>query len=126
MEDGKGSLRSHDGVFLRPVPVTSPPTSNGRFAKRSSVDSGINMDIRTRSGKYFKDSMKLQGYDDLVCLKRNIFLTTLFPRSYDSSDSFLDGGDNSSSLLSPLRKIDFALCKYCFEKLMRKNSSHFF
>lgn len=61
LEDGKGSLRSHDGVFLRPVPVTSPPTGNGRFAKRSSVDSGINMDIRTRSGKYFKDSMKLQG-----------------------------------------------------------------
>lgn len=58
LDDGKGSLRSHDGVFLRPVPVTSPPTGNGRFAKRSSVDSGINMDIRTRSGKYFKDSMK--------------------------------------------------------------------
>ncbi|KAL5286171.1 camt-1 family protein [Megaselia abdita] len=92
LEDGKGSLRSHDGVFLRPVPVTSPPTGNGRFAKRSSVDSGINMDIRTRSGKYFKDSLKLQG-------------------SYDSSDSFLDGADNSSSLLSPLRKIDFALCE---------------
>lgn len=50
-----------EGIFLRPVPVTSPPTGNGRFAKRSSVDSGINMDIRTRSGKYFKDAMKLQG-----------------------------------------------------------------
>lgn len=52
--------RSHDGVFLRPGAVTSSQSPPGaRLSKRSSIDSGINMDIRTpltRSGKGIKDS----------------------------------------------------------------------
>lgn len=52
--------RSHDGVFLRPGAVASSQSPPGaRLSKRSSIDSGINMDIRTpltRSGKGIKDS----------------------------------------------------------------------
>lgn len=102
-----GSSRSHDGVFLRPGAVSSgqsPPSM--RLSKRPSVDSGINMDMRctfTRSGKIFREQhIKHQSFDS----------NSDFTNSLDSTN--MDGGSNSSaagSLLSPLRKMDFALCE---------------
>ncbi|KQS70340.1 uncharacterized protein Dere_GG24076, isoform D [Drosophila erecta] len=89
--------RKHDGVFLRPVAVhsnQSPPNSSSRYSKRSSIDSGINMDIRSKSGK------------PLARLHSNF-------ESHDSYalgvDSPLDSLTGTNCLLSPLRKMDFAL-----------------
>ncbi|KRJ98500.1 uncharacterized protein LOC6528764 isoform X2 [Drosophila yakuba] len=91
--------RKHDGVFLRPVAVhsnQSPPNSSSRYSKRSSIDSGINMDIRSKSGKA------------LARLHSNF-------ESHDSYalgvDSPLDSLTGTNCLLSPLRKMDFALCE---------------
>ncbi|XP_026834352.1 uncharacterized protein LOC6542228 isoform X4 [Drosophila erecta] len=91
--------RKHDGVFLRPVAVhsnQSPPNSSSRYSKRSSIDSGINMDIRSKSGK------------PLARLHSNF-------ESHDSYalgvDSPLDSLTGTNCLLSPLRKMDFALCE---------------
>ncbi|XP_039148549.1 uncharacterized protein LOC6733719 isoform X7 [Drosophila simulans] len=89
--------RKHDGVFLRPVAVhsnQSPPNGSSRYSKRSSIDSGINMDIRSKSGK------------PLARLHSNF-------ESHDSYalgvDSPLDSLTGTNCLLSPLRKMDFAL-----------------
>ncbi|XP_052839156.1 uncharacterized protein LOC128254268 isoform X6 [Drosophila gunungcola] len=89
--------RKHDGVFLRPVAVhsnQSPPNNSSRYSKRSSIDSGINMDIRSKSGK------------PLVRLHSNF-------ESHDNYalgvDSPLDSLTGTNCLLSPLRKMDFAL-----------------
>lgn len=38
--------RSHDGVFLRPVAVSSSSSPILKFAKRPSVDSGIGIDLK--------------------------------------------------------------------------------
>ncbi|EDX06351.1 GD10658 [Drosophila simulans] len=91
--------RKHDGVFLRPVAVhsnQSPPNGSSRYSKRSSIDSGINMDIRSKSGK------------PLARLHSNF-------ESHDSYalgvDSPLDSLTGTNCLLSPLRKMDFALCE---------------
>ncbi|XP_017066126.1 LOW QUALITY PROTEIN: uncharacterized protein LOC108104515 [Drosophila eugracilis] len=91
--------RKHDGVFLRPVAVhsnQSPPNNSSRYSKRSSIDSGINMDIRTKSGK------------PLARLHSNF-------ESHDNYalgvDSPLDSLTGTNCLLSPLRKMDFALCE---------------
>nr|XP_017003299.2 LOW QUALITY PROTEIN: uncharacterized protein LOC108061543 [Drosophila takahashii] len=91
--------RKHDGVFLRPVAVhsnQSPPNNSSRYSKRSSIDSGINMDIRSKSGK------------PLARLHSN----------FDSHDNYALGVDSpldsltgTNCLLSPLRKMDFALCE---------------
>lgn len=58
--------RSHDGVFLRPVAVSSShsPPLNARLSKRTSVDSGIGLEVGrqqpniVRTNKYFKDFQK--------------------------------------------------------------------
>lgn len=56
--------RSHDGVFLRPGAVSSShsPPLNARLSKRTSVDSGIGLEVNrqsvTRTSKYFKDFQK--------------------------------------------------------------------
>ncbi|KAH8407574.1 hypothetical protein KR222_007190, partial [Zaprionus bogoriensis] len=93
--------RRHDGVFLRPVAMhsnQSPPNSSSRYSKRSSIDSGINMDMRGKSSK------------PLARLHSN----------FDAHDNYALGVDspldsltatNCSGLLSPLRKMDFALCE---------------
>lgn len=56
--------RSHDGVFLRPGAVVSSqsPPLNTRLSKRTSVDSGIGVEVNRqnvmRTSKYFKDFQK--------------------------------------------------------------------
>lgn len=56
--------RSHDGVFLRPGAVTSSqsPPLNARLSKRTSVDSGIGVEVNRqnvlRASKYLKDFQK--------------------------------------------------------------------
>lgn len=103
------SNRSHDGVFLRPGAVSSgqsPPSM--RLTKRPSVDSGINMDMRTalsRSGKMFRDQhSKYQSFDS----NDNNFSNSL-DSAMDSNSG--NSSTTSGSLLSPLRKMDFALCE---------------
>uniref|UniRef100_A0A1I8NWK5 CG-1 domain-containing protein n=1 Tax=Stomoxys calcitrans TaxID=35570 RepID=A0A1I8NWK5_STOCA len=99
------SQRSHDGVFLRPVAVSSnqSPPNSSRFSKRSSIDSGISMDIRSKPVKTFKDLTRLHSLD-----------------AHDnyggsSNESVLDSIaapiNTTNTLLSPLRKMDFALCE---------------
>lgn len=125
----------------------SPPAA--RLSKRSSVDSGINMDSRTvsRAGKIIRDQqLKLSRYLSNHCeTYPNIKNVPIFSLRFDRSmslpvsntsqnltnsdavdcfslsiDSAMEGGistySNSTnlsnvSLLSPLRKMDFALCK---------------
>ncbi|XP_073846812.1 calmodulin-binding transcription activator isoform X2 [Musca autumnalis] len=101
------SQRSHDGVFLRPVAVSSnqSPPNSSRFSKRSSIDSGISMDIRSKPVKSFKDLTRLHSLDA--------------HDNYGSSggnmesplDSITTPANTTNSLLSPLRKMDFALCE---------------
>uniref|UniRef100_W8BP11 Calmodulin-binding transcription activator 1 n=1 Tax=Ceratitis capitata TaxID=7213 RepID=W8BP11_CERCA len=95
--------RSHDGVFLRPVAVASnqSPPNASRFSKRSSVDSGINMDIRTKSGKSFKDVPRLQSFES----------HDNFNLAVESSLDALAATNTTNILLSPTRKMDFALCE---------------
>nr|XP_017106161.2 uncharacterized protein LOC108131671 isoform X2 [Drosophila bipectinata] len=91
--------RKHDGVFLRPVAVhsnQSPPNNSSRYSKRSSIDSGINMDIRTKSGK------------PLARLHSNFESHDTYALGVDSP---LDSLTGTNCLLSPLRKMDFALCE---------------
>ncbi|XP_055919254.1 uncharacterized protein LOC129951227 isoform X3 [Eupeodes corollae] len=101
--DASDINRSHDGVFLRPIAVASnqsPPT-NSRYSKRSSIDSGINMDMRSfnKCGKPFKDQNKLTSFD----------CNDNYSLSVDSTFDGFSALTSSSSLLSPLRKMDFAL-----------------
>uniref|UniRef100_A0A336LJG5 CSON009145 protein n=1 Tax=Culicoides sonorensis TaxID=179676 RepID=A0A336LJG5_CULSO len=116
-----GSLdnRSHDGVFLRPGAVASSQSPPGaRLSKRSSIDSGINMDVRTpvtRSGKPIKDSLRRYYIMDR---SMSLPISSNSPQSmsgYDSSENYESPlnmtASNSGSLLSPLRKMDFALCE---------------
>ncbi|EDW02382.1 GH19921 [Drosophila grimshawi] len=89
--------RRHDGVFLRPVAMhsnQSPPNNSSRYSKRSSIDSGINMDMRSKSGK------------PLARLHGNFEPHDNYALGVDSP---LDSLTNCSGLLSPLRKMDFAL-----------------
>ncbi|XP_065367285.1 uncharacterized protein Camta isoform X2 [Calliphora vicina] len=98
------SQRSHDGVFLRPVAVTSnqSPPNSSRFSKRSSIDSGISMDIRTKPMKSFKDITRLHSLD----------AHDNFNSSIESPlDTIGTTANTTNSLLSPLRKMDFALCE---------------
>ncbi|XP_046809799.1 calmodulin-binding transcription activator 1 isoform X4 [Lucilia cuprina] len=97
--ESSDSQRSHDGVFLRPVAVASnqSPPNSSRFSKRSSIDSGISMDIRTKPMKSFKDITRLHSLD-------------AHDNFNNSIESPLDTiGTTTNSLLSPLRKMDFAL-----------------
>ncbi|XP_028899126.2 uncharacterized protein LOC105216879 isoform X2 [Zeugodacus cucurbitae] len=101
--DALDMQRSHDGVFLRPVAVASnqSPPNASRFSKRSSVDSGINMDIRTKSGKSFKDITRLQSFET----------HDNFKLAVESTLDTLAATNTTNSLLSPSRKMDFALCE---------------
>lgn len=110
----------------------SPPGL--RLSKRSSVDSGINVDIRqtysttlTRNtGKSVRDAVqKMSRFDRSMSLP-----ITNSPLSYSnidgndsyslSIDSSMEGSScntnlsslNTNCLASPLRKMDMALCKY--------------
>ncbi|KAJ6642159.1 Calmodulin-binding transcription activator 2 [Pseudolycoriella hygida] len=127
------SNRSHDGVFLRPGAVSSsqsPPAP--RLTKRPSVDSGINMDVRTnsRSGKIIREQqLKLTRFDRSMSLPvSNSPISFATPDTIDafstSIDSAMEGSNFNStttnsisniSLLSPLRKMDFALCEVSAE-----------
>ncbi|XP_060659142.1 uncharacterized protein LOC132793325 isoform X3 [Drosophila nasuta] len=94
--------RRHDGVFLRPIAMhsnQSPPNNSSRYAKRSSIDSGINMDMRSKSGK------------PLPRLHGNFDCHDNYALGVDSPLESLSTGTNCSGLLSPLRKMDFALCE---------------
>ncbi|XP_058053807.1 uncharacterized protein LOC131205638 [Anopheles bellator] len=135
------SNRSHDGVFLRPGAVYSSQSPPGaRLSKRSSIDSGINMDSRSgglgRSGKAFRDAQRSNRMDRSMSLPLGSAVSgfglgaggaggkTLGTAtgSERESDSFsLSLGErttespsqisSNASLLSPLRKMDFALCE---------------
>ncbi|XP_067631146.1 calmodulin-binding transcription activator 1 isoform X2 [Eurosta solidaginis] len=102
--DALDMQRSHDGVFLRPVAIASnqSPPNASRFSKRSSVDSGINMDIRTKTGKSFKDITRLQSFD----AHDNYNLAV-----ESSLDTLAATTNTTNTLLSPSRKMDFALCE---------------
>ncbi|XP_033252730.1 uncharacterized protein LOC108158726 isoform X6 [Drosophila miranda] len=89
--------RKHDVVFLRPGAVhsnQSPPNNGSKYSKRSSIDSGINMDIRSKSGKSLaRLHSNFEGHDSYAL----------------GVDSPLDTLTGTNCLLSPLRKMDFAL-----------------
>lgn len=110
--------RSHDGVFLRPGVVSnSPPII--RFPKRTSIDSGINIDIRNhRPGKFVKEQ-KMRIDRSMSLPISNSSHSNYSMDNFENSlshesptTSYNSSTLNSNSLLSPLRKIDFALCKY--------------
>ncbi|XP_029726641.1 uncharacterized protein LOC109414816 isoform X3 [Aedes albopictus] len=149
------SNRSHDGVFLRPGAVfssgQSPP--GARLSKRSSVDSGINMETRSmsKSGKSLRDNQRMNRTDRSMSLPLASGSSGGFSSSFGgssnnngtssntkSSNAGNGGASNNSdsdnfslslndrttespsqassnlsnsSLLSPLRKMDFALCE---------------
>uniref|UniRef100_A0A182SNB3 ANK_REP_REGION domain-containing protein n=1 Tax=Anopheles maculatus TaxID=74869 RepID=A0A182SNB3_9DIPT len=131
------SNRSHDGVFLRPGAVYSSQSPPGaRLSKRSSIDSGINMDNRSvalsRTGKTFRDAgQRTNRMDRSMSLplasgggqpsgknqpgtpsstadrETDSFSLSLSERTTESPSQV----SSNVSLLSPLRKMDFALCK---------------
>ncbi|XP_061399249.1 uncharacterized protein LOC133334954, partial [Musca vetustissima] len=104
------SQRSHDGVFLRPVAVSSnqSPPNSSRFSKRSSIDSGISMDIRSKPVKTFKDLTRLHSLD----AHDNYGAGAGGSGTMESQlDSIATPANTTNSLLSPLRKMDFALCE---------------
>ncbi|XP_039443461.1 calmodulin-binding transcription activator 1-like isoform X5 [Culex pipiens pallens] len=150
------SNRSHDGVFLRPGAVfssgQSPP--GARLSKRSSIDSGINMETRSslsKAGKSLRESQRLNRTDRSMSLPLTAggsvsggqgsspfgvsaaivgsaaakgttsssggggpgsdsdnFSLSLNDRSTESPSQNSSNLSNTS-LLSPLRKMDFAL-----------------
>ncbi|XP_039443464.1 uncharacterized protein LOC120423649 isoform X7 [Culex pipiens pallens] len=152
------SNRSHDGVFLRPGAVfssgQSPP--GARLSKRSSIDSGINMETRSslsKAGKSLRESQRLNRTDRSMSLPLTAggsvsggqgsspfgvsaaivgsaaakgttsssggggpgsdsdnFSLSLNDRSTESPSQNSSNLSNTS-LLSPLRKMDFALCE---------------
>ncbi|XP_062553575.1 uncharacterized protein LOC134218497 isoform X5 [Armigeres subalbatus] len=138
------SNRSHDGVFLRPGAVfssgQSPP--GARLSKRSSIDSGINMETRSisKSGKSLRDVQRINRNDRSMSLPlaagssggysspfggsstngsnnkssnnsdSDNFSLSLNDRATESPSQASSNLSNSS-LLSPLRKMDFALCE---------------
>ncbi|XP_055609247.1 uncharacterized protein LOC129756408 isoform X2 [Uranotaenia lowii] len=153
------SNRSHDGVFLRPGAVfssgQSPP--GARLSKRSSIDSGINMDSRSplsKTGKSLRDMQRLNRNDRSMSLPlastgsgslgssqftgatvgtvtltsatligkgptsigtnsndSDNFSLSLTERTSSDSPSQMSSHLSNTSLLSPLRKMDFALCE---------------
>ncbi|XP_053688372.1 uncharacterized protein LOC128737701 isoform X2 [Sabethes cyaneus] len=144
------SNRSHDGVFLRPGAVfssgQSPP--GARLSKRSSIDSGINMETRpslNKAGKSLRDIQRMNRADRSMSLplasgtggggqsspfnsahaggnagsKGSFGSTNGDSENYSlsindrttESPSQNSGTLSNASLLSPLRKMDFALCE---------------
>ncbi|GAB0096881.1 calmodulin-binding transcription activator 1 [Sergentomyia squamirostris] len=119
---GCNENRSHDGVFLRPVAIASSSSPILKFSKRPSVDSGIGLDVKGgfRSfGKISRDNSKSLSSR----LDRSMSLPiSNMCQSYNSLDipensslsvetSLEPGSISSHTLLSPLRKMDFALCE---------------
>ncbi|XP_049290205.1 uncharacterized protein LOC125767566 isoform X1 [Anopheles funestus] len=132
------SNRSHDGVFLRPGAVYSSQSPPGaRLSKRSSIDSGINMDNRSgglsRTGKTFRDAQRTNRMDRSMSLPLASGGGQPSGKNQPGTPSSTAGGDRETdsfslslserttespsqvssnvSLLSPLRKMDFALCE---------------
>ncbi|XP_035910249.1 uncharacterized protein LOC118511369 isoform X2 [Anopheles stephensi] len=133
------SNRSHDGVFLRPGAVYSSQSPPGaRLSKRSSIDSGINMDNRSvalsRTGKTFRDAgQRTNRMDRSMSLPLASGGGQPSGKNQPGTPSSTAGGDREAdsfslslserttespsqvssnvSLLSPLRKMDFALCE---------------
>uniref|UniRef100_A0A182JNF8 CG-1 domain-containing protein n=1 Tax=Anopheles christyi TaxID=43041 RepID=A0A182JNF8_9DIPT len=136
------SNRSHDGVFLRPGAVYSSQSPPGaRLSKRSSIDSGINMENRSvalsRTGKAFREAQRTNRMDRSMSLPLasasgvggglpsgknqpgTPSSTAAGDRETDSFSLSLSESTSESpsqlssnvSLLSPLRKMDFALCE---------------
>ncbi|XP_055619380.1 calmodulin-binding transcription activator 1 isoform X3 [Toxorhynchites rutilus septentrionalis] len=135
------SNRSHDGVFLRPGAVfssgQSPP--GARLSKRSSIDSGINMETRStmsKTGKSLRDAQRLSRTDRSMSLPvgaggnqspygganaANVSHKGGAAGNTDADNFPLSLNDRTTespsqisgniSLLSPLRKMDFALCE---------------
>lgn len=90
-----------DQIFLHPGDVHSPLNN---LNKRTSLDYNHNS-FETKSLKSRSMSLPVT-YNDLD-------LDNIFSSDQDSSNScFLNGSSSNSSLLSPLRKTDFAFCKY--------------
>lgn len=91
-----------DQIFLRPGAVLSPCLNN--FNKRTSVDFNQNAS-QCRNSKSRSMSLPVT-YSDLD------FENIMFSSDQDSSNScFQNVSSSNSSLLSPLRKTDFAFCK---------------
>lgn len=169
--ESQTSSKSHDGVFLRPDAVQNTPLSiatsiasstptisallSNRLVKRTSVDSGINLEPIRSTARTMKTSprdqlTKLNRFDrsmslpmsnssSLLTFNSSNSITTAaslasaqaaasaagidsaidsFSLSIDSAidpHSFYSSGSNTSlsnaSLLSPPRRLDFALCK---------------
>jgi hypothetical protein len=99
---GNENDEEEDQVFLRPGDVHSPLNN---LNKRTSLDYNHN----SFDMKNFKSrSMSLPvAYNDLD-------LDNIFSSDQDSSNSGYNNvvSSNNSSLLSPLRKTDFAFCKF--------------
>lgn len=179
--ESQTSCRSHDGVFLRPDAISnqSSPISNSnasnsssstsatptmtallshRLTKRTSVDSGINMEqstfrpslARSKAQSREYQLMRLNRFDrsmslpisnsSILAFNSSNSITTAASQIYSitaaaaagidsandsfslSLDSAIDphgfysNGSNASlnntSLLSPTRRMDFALCEY--------------
>lgn len=90
-----------DRVFLRPGAVNSPLNN---LNKRTSVDF-IQNSTTSRNSK--SRSMSLP-----VTYSADLDLDNIFSSDHDSSNScFQNNSSSNSSLLSPLRKTDFAFCK---------------
>lgn len=95
-----------DRVFLRPVAVNSPLNN---LNKRTSLDFNQNS-TASRNSKSRSMSLPVT-YSDLD-------LDNIFSSDQDSSSScFQNNSSSNSSLLSPLRKTDFAFCKWIFRLL---------
>lgn len=89
-----------DRIFLRPGAVHSPLNN---LNKRTSVDFNQNAS-ESRNTKSRSMSLPVT-YSDLD-------LDNIFSSDHDSSNScFQNVSSSNSSLLSPLRKTDFAFCK---------------
>lgn len=89
-----------DRIFLRPGAVHSPLNN---LNKRTSVDLNQNA-IDARNSKSRSMSLPVT-YSDLD-------LDNIFSSDHDSSNScFQNVSSSNSSLLSPMRKTDFAFCK---------------
>lgn len=90
-----------DRIFLRPGAVNSPLNN---LNKRTSVEFNHNV-IDTRNSKSRSMSLPVT-YSDLD-------LENIFSSDQDSQSScFQNVSSSNSSLLSPMRKTDFAFCKW--------------
>lgn len=95
--------KKDDQIFLRPDAIMSTSSSpNSRINKRSSIDFN-----QYHGGMCQKESQKSRSMSlPVTYLDSNysLELDNIFSSDQDSSS-------NSSSILSPLRKIDFAFCE---------------